>query len=202
MTIEKKEKLKQHLLLMAKITKYVYECKLYSHDLHFPNTSEDMAKGKFIVSPDIYFFRYLTRNMVILELSKLFLAGKYDKLSFINLINKFSNSGEFNDEGLYTFSNNIYNKFKKDRATLINDIHNLRNKVIAHTDLECVETQNSIWDFLTNFNVFIVFAGNFISHIYEKAFGEKIPFDFDSDFYKKSNFEMLSALKMYKSNSR
>lgn len=198
MTQEKKEELKNQLVSMVLIAKYARECNLYSHDLHFPNEEKDFQNNTFIGSPDIEFLKYIIRNILVLELSKLFGDRKNDKLSLYKLIKRFSKDGDFKNEELSVFCNNMFDTFITDKTSFLKDIYLLRDKVIAHSDFGLVETQHPIWDFLTTFHIFIDFSIDFIRKVYEKVFEEELPIDLESSFYKKTNFELLTIFKNHK----
>jgi hypothetical protein len=191
----KKEKLKTTLMKMASIVKYANECNLYSHELHFPNSFTEIHNNTFIESPDIDFLKYLTRNTIIIELNKLYSYSDKDKLSIPKLLKRFGNGNDLSDKEMFNFCNSIYHSFEIEKKTLLDDFKSLRDKVIAHTDFGVLETQNTIWDFLTNFKSLICFAADFICQVYKKVFEEDIPFNFDSTFYSKTNFELLTIFK-------
>ena len=196
MTEENKEELKAHLIRMASIAKYARECSLYSHELHF--SYDYSEKHLFISSPDIDFLRFVLRNTVILELSKLFLEKGDHKHSFPKLINKLKDT--FMDKNLSKFVEVKFNQFKGEKETFIEDINTLRDKIIAHTDLEpTVDSKNSIFEHLQNFNDFISFSYDLIREIYERVFEEEMHFDFESPFFGKTRFELLTVFKEYKS---
>jgi hypothetical protein len=195
MTEENKGLLKEHLIRMASIAKYARECSLYSHELHFPYDYSE--KHLFVSSPDIDFLRFVLRNTVILELSKLFLEKGNHKYSIRKLINELKNT--FGEKNLSSYAENLYNEFKEKKSSLINDIHKIRDKIIAHSDLEEVDAENSIFEHLQNFNDFISFSYDLTREIYKRVFEEDMPFDFESPFFGKTRFELLTVFKEYKS---
>lgn len=194
MTEENKGLLKEHLIRMVSIAKYARECSLYSHELHFPYDYSE--KHLFVSSPDIEFLRFVLRNTVILELSKLFLKGNH-KHSFPKLIDKLKDT--FMDKNLSDYVKSEFNQFKMEKESLFEDINTLRDKMIAHSDLEEFEAGNTVFEHLQNINDFISFSYRLIREIYKKVFEEEMPFDFESPFFEKTKFELLTVFKEYKS---
>jgi hypothetical protein len=198
MNNSKKEELRPILMKMATITNFVHECNLYSHALHFPNNMNDQSNNVFIESPDIDFFKYLLRNTIILELNKLFSYSEKDKFAIPKLIKRFASGADLSDIKLFEFCNSLFTTFEEDNRSLLEDFKTLRDKVIAHSDYRDLKTNNSIWDFLTKFNSLICFSADFSRQVHKRVFNEDMQFKFESIFYQKTDFELLTIYKKHK----
>lgn len=194
----KKEELRPILVKMATTANFAQECNLYSNALHFPNNMGDQSNNVFIESPDIDFFKYLLRNTIILELNKLYSSSDKDKFSIPKLINRFASGADLSDIKLFEFCNSLFRTFEEDNRSLLEDFKTLRDQVIAHSDYRDLETNNSIWDFLSNFSSLICFSANFVCKVYREVFDEDMPFKFESNFYQKTDFELLTIFKKHK----